>query len=262
MKHLFLFLFIFTCIYCVAKPTKTAFFHFTFPQKLHSYEAYSVVINGKEIKPQQDTFAIEIHYPDIDTVILTYSDTKHTRFILTRFQPKLKYALIYHPIKNYDFEIFEIGDYDLYKGYASYLENDPEEYMNETLQKKLSEAYSAEPGKLIFKLKNHKDSSIIGASYVSNGFNLAKGVIFKTNNPIQIGETDLYTFVEINMGEGIILKEQDVYEDDRFLKFYIEDKKLFMFNDPVPPIKYIFHNRETLIVTYDCKTKLIHLKLR
>jgi hypothetical protein len=218
------------------------FYFHTVPDSLTYDDDYHWTVNSKSVSELGDTVKLKINYPNFDTIRLVDKYSKHTRIIITRFDPDHIYEFSNHS----ECDNAEIHDTKSYKS-----------------GQKLH--WTSETGIVIFKIKNYKDTLLIAGTCGEIRFNFTGGAVLKNNRKIRI-EDLIQTepscfFFHIKIGTGSIRKENDLYEDYRFTNFRFDTDRVFAIEDELFHLEYKFFKKEILTVTYDNKTKSTRLKL-
>jgi hypothetical protein len=261
---------IFLCSVGHSKNKLVARFYFSqlCPEMIDNNYAYQWTLNGVTLNNSQaDTVELNIHYPLFDTIALKL-EGHDTRTIITRFKANKIYEL--RPSTQY-YDI-DILDPERTPGYQHTLSqyssnNYPLDSLGHCDACGIydSTAFRAETGNIKFKLKNHNDNEFIAATYGRISERFTTGALLDQRKTVSIAEPlflggSAYCF-HINIGTGNALKEHEIYNDFRNLRFYLDDQNTFVFNEQYVSFEYRFLNRETLLVTYDAKTKTASLKL-
>lgn len=263
LKLIILIFLAFNCS-CFSKEIKTALFYIkTLPANLDTHqENYSWTINGQIITSNKDSVRIKINYPLFDTITLTKTNEK--RIILTRFYVNHTYEL--SPVSGLsDVAIYDVEKLKLYKEFLSTIKEDS------LLEDKLYSSFDSlksvtETGRVIFKLKDYTDKELIGGTFGIMNWNFTSGKVLVNNESIEIKDpftsgNSNFCF-NINIGTGMIVKENAIYGDSKNINFNYNEGRLFVYKETLFSTEYRFFNNETLIVTYDGKTKLVNLKLK
>lgn len=121
------------------------------------------------------------------------------------------------------------------------------------------------PLNVIFRFHNVLQDTPLAASFGMTRRNLTHGKMAEGNTPLEIEESEWQDEpghpYHICIGTGSVRTEASTYSDSRFLKFDVNEKDVFVFDEIVLTFEYKFFDKQTLVVDYDCRSKSHRLHL-
>lgn len=215
-----------------------ASFYFVRPEGDQGFY-YSWTLNGKALD-EHSRCSLPIHYPDADTLVLTRGN--HKRRIITSLKNRHVYELNEGGLQN-DVSIRD---------------------MTERMRHSLQQQANTYPLNVIFRFHNVLQDTL-AASFGMTRRNLTHGKMAEGNTLLEIEESEWQHEpghpYHICIGTGSLRTEASTYSDSRFLKFDVNEKDVFVFDEIVLAFEYKFFDTQTLVIDYDWRSKSHRLHL-
>lgn len=241
MKTQLWFLFFFASSFlCFSKKEKTASFYFVPPEGDQGFY-YSWTLNGKTVD-EHNRCSLPIHYPNADTIILTRGN--YTRTIITSLKNRHVYELSEGSWQN-DVSIRD---------------------MTERMRHSPQQQANTYPLRVVFHFHNNLQDTLLAGSFGMTRRNHTHGKIAEGNKLLEIEESEWADEpghpYDICIGTGSVRTEANTYSDSRFLKFDVNEKDVFVFDETLLAFEYKFFDKTTLIIDYDCKNRTYKFALK